>query len=305
MMKYAQTVDLRRPWRRRPLHRRWLADQALSLLTLFQGQSLDSKGGFYPLDNHGRLLRSARYDLVFSARMVHAYSLASLLGMPGSDRLVEHGLSFLWGQARDPEHGGYFWEIPTPDDDPFPKKSYGHAFVLLAAANATLAGYVQARSLLEDVYSVIDSRFWSEQDGLYRDEASRDWSIDSMYRGQNANMHLVEALMAMTQATGYDEPLNRAYRIARRLTKEITVTHQWRLCEHYTAEWKPDLEYNRLNPNHVYRPFGSIVGHWFEWARLLVHLIPRRLVAKRRPDALSKRGRGRLGHTKGWHSLYD
>jgi sulfoquinovose isomerase len=46
----------------------------------------------------------------------------------------------------------------------------------------------------------------------------------------------------------------------------------WRLAEHFAADWTPDHEYNAENPDNEFRPYGSTIGHWLEWARLLVLL---------------------------------
>jgi mannose/cellobiose epimerase-like protein (N-acyl-D-glucosamine 2-epimerase family) len=42
--------------------------------------------------------------------------------------------------------------------------------------------------------------------------------------------------------------------------------------EHFDANWRPLPEYNRDRPADQFRPYGATIGHWFEWARLLVTL---------------------------------
>ena len=45
-------------------------------------------------------------------------------------------------------------------------------------------------------------RYWESDYGAYKDEANEDFSVFSSYRGQNANMHAVEAMLWAFEATG-------------------------------------------------------------------------------------------------------
>ena len=55
---------------------------------------------------------------------------------------------------------------------------------------------------MADAAVVLHERFWSEQHGLHVDEFTADWSVLDPYRGQNSNMHLVEALSTAAAVTG-------------------------------------------------------------------------------------------------------
>jgi mannose/cellobiose epimerase-like protein (N-acyl-D-glucosamine 2-epimerase family) len=85
-------------------------------------------------------------------------------------------------------------------------------------------------------------------------------------------MHLVEALLAAFEATGDEVLLRRATRIAERLILDLTANNNWHLAEHYTENWEIDPRYNRDDPENMFRPYGSVVGHWPEWSRLLLHI---------------------------------
>ena len=65
----------------------------------------------------------------------------------------------------------------------------------------------------------------------------------STYRGQNANMHLTEALMAAFEATGDAACLDKAERIADLLIRRAAAGNGWRLPEHFTEDWQPDADY--------------------------------------------------------------
>jgi sulfoquinovose isomerase len=260
-------------WLDRPGHRLWLGGEGNRLLGFYQWAALEPAGGFRWLAADGVPLPGANRELWLNARMVHVFGLAHLLGRPGAAQMVEHGLDYLHGPARDPEHGGWFWSIDDADrpvDDS--KQAYGHAFVLLAASTAVLAGWHSARPLLDEVAALISEKFWDEDAGLCRDTYDRGWEQLAPYRGQNANMHMTEAYLAAAAATSNPELLARAARIAHRLIRGFAAGNNWRLPEHYDADWRPVLDYNRADPDNLFRPFGSMVGHWFEWARLLVQL---------------------------------
>jgi mannose/cellobiose epimerase-like protein (N-acyl-D-glucosamine 2-epimerase family) len=46
----------------------------------------------------------------------------------------------------------------------------------------------------------------------------------------------------------------------------------WRLPEHFTPAWEPMFEYHADVPDDPFRPYGSTIGHWLEWSRLLLHI---------------------------------
>ena len=69
----------------------------------------------------------------------------------------------------------------------------------------------------------MERHFWSEADGLYTDEISPDWQVVSPYRGQNANMHSCEAMLAAFEATGEAKYLDRAETLARRVTLDLAA----------------------------------------------------------------------------------
>ena len=74
-------------WSSRAYHRRWLLDQASGLFDFFQYRCINPKGGFYDMDDAGRPLDAANpvRGIHSTARMVHCFSIGSLLGRPGSD----------------------------------------------------------------------------------------------------------------------------------------------------------------------------------------------------------------------------
>ncbi|WP_378947025.1 AGE family epimerase/isomerase [Mesorhizobium sp. ANAO-SY3R2] len=263
-------------WSTLKTHRLWLLQQADALFSFFERESLNPLGGFYELDNQGRPLapgavpgKHAGRQIHVTTRMVHCFAIAHLLGRPGADTLVDHGMDFLWNGHRDTRHGGYFWGVgyegPTNDT----KQAYGHAFVLLAASSAKVAGHPDADRLLTDISTVLSEKFWEDAHGAVAEEFTRDWQTYDNYRGQNSNMHLTEALMAAFEATGDGTYLAMAERIADLVIRRHSAAAGWRLPEHFTTDWQVDRDYSG---DPMFRPYGTTPGHSLEWARLLLQL---------------------------------
>jgi mannose/cellobiose epimerase-like protein (N-acyl-D-glucosamine 2-epimerase family) len=244
----------------------------LDRLLDFAARSRLPQGGFGYLGDDGRVLPGRPVETWIVARMTHVFGLAQLVGRPGADELVRHGVVALTeGPLRDAEHGG--WRSSTDDDT---KAAYVHAFVLLAGATAATAGTEGGAALLADAVGIWQDRFWDEDAGLVVEEWDRTWSRLDDYRGLNANMHGVEASLAAADALPGDEAT------AARLREQAVRTtgraygwardRGWRLPEHFTAAWEPLPDYNRDRPADPFRPFGVTVGHQFEWVRLALHV---------------------------------
>ena len=259
---------------RRPAHRAWLLDQARGLFGFFQGAAVNPRGGFFGLDDHGAPLAAPDAGgtvrgLHDTTRMVHCFAMAHLLGLPGADRMIDHGMEFLRGAHHDARRGGWYWTVNDTGPVDASKQAYGHAFVLLAASSAKVVGHPDADALLADVTDVLLRRFWDEAAGATTEEYTPDWQPLGGYRGQNSNMHLTEALMAAFEATGDRLYLTMAERIAALIINCHARAEGWRVAEHFTADWSVDRAYAG---NPMFRPAGTTPGHALEWSRLLVQL---------------------------------
>ena len=45
--------------------------------------------------------------------------------------------------------------------------------------------------------------------------------------------------------------------------------NNWRIPEHFTKDWTPDLECNKDRPDDPFKPYGATPGHGIEWSRLI------------------------------------
>ena len=65
--------------------------------------------------------------------------------------------------------------------------------------------------------------------------------------------------------------IDRALRILRRVVHEFARDADWRLPEHFDAQWQVLPDYNRDRPADQFRPFGVTIGHVLEWSRLALN----------------------------------
>jgi len=242
-------------------------------LAFYEPRIYAPEGGFYGcfLDD-GTCYAPQSRQLVGSARYVLNYATAyRLYGDPKHLEWAKWGLDYLQKGHRQ-DNGHYAWLI---EDDIITDKrvmAYGHAFVLLAAASCVKAGIQRASKIMEEVYNFVETYFWDESAGAYFDE--RDDTLKTLlrYRGQNANMHMCEALLAAWQASGEVKYLNRAERLAEKFAFDLAAQSGGQIWEHYDADWNVDMEFNIDKPNDRYKPWGFQAGHQTEWTKLLLIL---------------------------------
>ncbi|RLQ88746.1 AGE family epimerase/isomerase [Notoacmeibacter ruber] len=245
----------------------WLREEGQRLLRFSRAAAIPG-GGFGTLDSAGRLPADAPIDGVLTCRKIHSYALATALGDCDGADLVHHGLDALRGALRDDRHGGWF---TTGDSKNGRKEAYLHAFVALAANTAVAFGY-DASDLLEDAVSVIETRFWSHEEGIMRERFEADWSGEMDYRGANANMHSVEAFLALADTTGESKWLERTQRIVERLIHDHARHNDYAVIEHFDRNWTVLKDYNDDKPRDDLRPYGTTPGHYAEWSHLLLRL---------------------------------
>lgn len=255
-------------------HHGWLAQHRTALLDFYQPEVRLADGGYAWLDDHGRPLPAHGSQLWVGARMLHVFALAEMLGRPGAGEVVEHGLDYYTrGAGRDHTYGGWCQVVGGVDPDER-KELYGIAQMLLGGCSATLAGHDAGEQVMQEALEVIDRYFWLEEWGRCAEGYDRAFTRLDPYRGQNANMHLTEAYLAAYDVTGDDLYLSRAARIAQHIAGRAAgeTDGAWRLPEHFDPDWNPMWDFNIDDPRHPFRPFGSQIGHWLEWSKLLMQL---------------------------------
>jgi mannose/cellobiose epimerase-like protein (N-acyl-D-glucosamine 2-epimerase family) len=249
-------------------------------LAFYDGRCLDPTGGFFHFfKDDGTVYDRRTRHLVSSTRFVFNHAMAHRRF--GDARYLDgarHGLHFLQQTHAQPQ-GGYAWQLDwdgtraTVQDGT--NHCYGLAFVLLAHAHALMAGLEEARAGIGETFSLMEQRFWEPAHGLYADEATPDWQLGA-YRGQNANMHACEAMIAAYDATKEVRYRDRALQLAHGVTQRQAARAHTALgdlvWEHYHADWSIDWDYNRHDKTNIFRPWGFQTGHLTEWAKLLLQL---------------------------------
>jgi mannose/cellobiose epimerase-like protein (N-acyl-D-glucosamine 2-epimerase family) len=249
-------------------------------LSFYDPRCVDASGGFFHFyKNDGTLYDRRTRHLVSSTRFVFTNAMAHRrFGGIVYQQRVRHGLAFLQLAHAQPQ-GGYAWQLDWNDGRASVQDGtnhcYGLAFVLLAHAHALMAGVAEAAPGLEATFALMERRFWEEPNGLYADEATPDWTVGP-YRGQNANMHSCEAMLAAYDATRDPKYLQRALTLAESVTGRLAALADGLVWEHYRVEpngsWSVDWDYNREDKTNIFRPWGYQTGHLTEWAKLLMQL---------------------------------
>ena len=227
------------------------------------------EGASYYLGDDGTPWVERNKETWITCRMAHVYSIGHMLGYEHCGELADCALKGLNGVLHDQKNGGWYAGV-TPDGDIVPgKQCYAHAFVILAATSALLANREGAKTLLEEALAFYDKYFWDEKEGLACDTWNTELTVQDDYRGINANMHTVEAFLAVADATGDLRYRNRAKRIIDRVILWASSNND-RIPEHFTKDWKPDLDCNKDRPDDPFKPYGATPGHGIEWARLII-----------------------------------
>ena len=248
-------------------NQKFLQDVRDGLLSF--GHQFPSPGGSsYYLGDDGTPWKDRNRETWITSRMTHVYSIGSMLGHEGSEALADAALKGLRGELHDDQNGGWYAGL-TKDNEIVPtKQCYAHAFVILAASSGVLACREGAAELLKDALALYDLRFWNEEEGLSCDTWNTEFTELDSCRGLNANMHSVEAFLAAADVTGDEKYRVRAGRIIDRVLI-WAKDNNWRIPEHFSSDWVPDLECNKDRPDDQFKPYGATPGHGIEWARLI------------------------------------
>lgn len=249
-------------------NREWQRSLTNELLEF--GKRFPSPGGSsYYLGDDGTPWKDRPRETWITSRMAHVYSIGALLtGNAEYGELAQKALNGLMGELHDNVNGGWYAGLTSEGDVLETKQCYAHAFVILAATSGILAGRNGAEKLLADALEIYDKYFWREDEGLSVDTWNTEFSALSEYRGLNANMHTVEAFLAVYDGIGDKKYLERAGRIIDRVVT-WAENNDWRIPEHYKSDWTPDLECQKDTPDDPFKPYGATPGHGIEWARLI------------------------------------
>jgi mannose/cellobiose epimerase-like protein (N-acyl-D-glucosamine 2-epimerase family) len=249
-------------------------------MAFYHPHAIDPAGGFFQyFKDDGTIYDRRHRHLVSSTRFVFNYAMAAMASAHDTALAksyldaAKHGLRYLRDVHRNAQTGGYTWTIRDDQPEDRTNHAYGVAFVLLAYSTALKVGIGEAAEWMEETWQLLEKRYWDADAGLYRDEADVDWNFSS-YRGQNANMHMCEAMLAAYQASDDPRYLERALMLADHMTRRQAAKADGLVWEHYDSAWNVNWDYHRDNPKDLFRPWGYQPGHQTEWAKLLMIMEP-------------------------------
>ncbi|OMH25781.1 AGE family epimerase/isomerase [Motiliproteus sp. MSK22-1] len=258
----------------------FLLEHIRNTMAFYHPRCIDQQlGGFFQhFRDDGSIYDPQTRHLVSSTRFIFNYAMAAIhadsLELEKAEYLeyTRHGVEFLRRHHLNPKTGGYAWLMNGTEAIDSTNHCYGLAFVLLAYSSALKAGVQEVRPYIAETYQLMEQHFWCDKDGLYRDEISADWTQTSPYRGQNANMHSCEAMIAAYEATEDILYLDRAFTLASHICQRQASQSKGKIWEHYDSQWQIDWQYNLDDPKNLFRPWGFQPGHFTEWSKLLLML---------------------------------
>jgi len=259
------------------------------ILPYWYEHALDREhGGYIPqLDRQWRVTDPTRKDIVPTTRLIYNFSQGQLLGGPAWCREAARlGLDFLLAHFWDQKFGGWYWQVSSegePREDA--KATYGHAFAILAlgefhrAFGSTTrpgssrpsadgrpdlaAAPDEALRIAKRTFDLLEERVYDPVHGGYRERFRRDWSAPDPVRTQNSQMHMVEALLALFEASGEERSLARAVELCHLMNDKLFDHEHGCLPEFFRNDWS-DSPGERGDPVEP--------GHQMEWAWLLLRV---------------------------------
>lgn len=241
----------------------WYQDNLLRDAELWHAAATTESGFFrVNLDRRWRPTGQQQATLVSQSRLIVDMVIA--FEVTGEQRYLDaaiQGMAFLAEHFADDQHGGWVWAVGPEGrvlDDA--KQSYGHAFVILAAASLHRAtGDDAYADLGVETMRTVREHLTDSHGGLYV-MTQGDWSRPGPARSQNPMMHYFESLLTLTETTGRDDVRAEAQRVLEFFQAHLYRARQHVLPENYGADWRP-----------IRSQQGMVVdvGHQFEWAFLL------------------------------------
>jgi cellobiose epimerase len=216
-------------------------------------------GGYrVAFDADGKPAPDGSKMIVTQARMLWLFSRLARAGhrAPEMREAAAHGYHFLVDRMRDPQDGGYFWEVDetaTRVADAT-KVIYGQAFALYALseyARLTQDETVLARAT--ELFEVVDRHAHDGTFGGYFEVFERDWSPPPASKASpiggppgaklmNTHLHLLEAIAEYYRASASPPARERLLELVA-IEGNTVVRKELTACtDEYRRDWTPILE---------------------------------------------------------------
>jgi mannose/cellobiose epimerase-like protein (N-acyl-D-glucosamine 2-epimerase family) len=236
--------------------RGWLVDIALPLW-IDRGFDRQASGFHERLDFDAQPIGNVPRRLTVQARQIFVYARAIMRGWSNDSEKVGAAFDAMVARYHRADSGpGFVFSVDALGRIVNGSRDlYGHAFVLFAAAAYhQLTGDAQAIGLADETLAFIDSAMAAPNGGYF------DWAPNPPASlRQNPHMHLFEALLALYEATGRRDYLERADRIFSDLKTKFFQPVSGTLPEYFDIDWTPVG-----GAKAIWEP-----GHHMEWSWLL------------------------------------
>lgn len=232
--------------------------------------TIDEDDGGYMLnhDVKGKLIGRANKALVTQSRTVWFFSrlYRSPFGKPEHLEAAKHGYQFLIEKMRDPQFGGYYWEVNTSGAvaTRTDKHMYGQSFALYAISEYAIAtGDPNAKAIAQKFFSHLDYMAHDQEFSGYNESFRRDWQplsstqinpmgVSPNMKLMNTHLHLMEAFTTHLQAT--NDPLCRERLLELIMIESNSVIRKGipASTDKYQLNWTPILtgNYSRVSYGH-------------------------------------------------------
>lgn len=235
---------------------RWMVEDALPL---WQRLGLNSEhGGHYEgLNSDGSIDRESTVRVRVQARQAFVYAIASQRGWCDGEARARQLLNFIETRTAHSSAGGGFTHLMDANFAVIDQRQdlYDHAFSVLAFAWGYRAfGDEHYLAQAEALVAHLDRRFGAAYGGWLEGD------YDYTHRRQNPHMHLLEAMLALYDATGNGKWLGRAGELFSLFETRFYDPEQQVLFEFFQADWT----LSEGEAGRVVEP-----GHMMEWVWLL------------------------------------
>jgi mannose/cellobiose epimerase-like protein (N-acyl-D-glucosamine 2-epimerase family) len=231
-------------------------------LPLWAATGFDEANGFFHerLEFSGEPSKDVPRRLIVQARQIVVYSRASLVNWNShGKKLALRAFEGVCQRYRSPDgNPGWIFSVdPSGRPTDNTRDLYTHAFVLyMLAWLYRLAGDLSFLSLADGTLSEMDQIFSSGSGPGLLSKVPGPKNL----REQNPHMHLLEALLALAEASGMERYLSRANALVDLFDLALVDSATGTVREVFDENWKPDraVGENQVEP-----------GHQMEWAWLL------------------------------------
>ena len=231
--------------------------------------------GFFQvgLDRQWRPAKKQEATLVSQGMMIHVMLAGyEATGERAYLDAARKGADFLRGHFRDDACGGWFWAVHhegTPFDAD--KHCVGQAAAIVALADLyRVTGDAPSRTAAMETLELVMKRFRDRHGGLVT-RTNRDFSLTGGVNGQAPMMHMMEAALALHDATGEPAALDEVRRLAEFVFTRLYDAEGGYVPESYDEHWRPipAADGGRVD-----------LGCQFQWAYLLSRAVEKGLDRK-------------------------